>query len=51
MVSLALQIESRLLNIFSTGINYCMSLAVWLREEWKWSGAVVGLDVVFGFYL
>ena len=39
--------ESRLEKIFSMGIN-SMSLAVWLGEDWKFSAAVVGLDLLLG---
>jgi len=40
-------IESRLKKIFSMVIN-CMSLAVWLGEDRKCSGAVAGLDLLLG---
>ena len=45
--SLALRMESRLVKIFSMGINI-MSLAVWLGEDRKCSAAVVGLDLLLG---
>ena len=41
--------ESRLEKIFSMGMN-SMSLAVWLGEDRKCSAAVVGLDLLLGWW-